>query len=59
MGPGRRTGGARGFERDPRLPEALLPPDWPGRDATRLFVEAWRALRSPACAYWRQLADST
>ncbi|NEB79573.1 hypothetical protein G3I40_30790 [Streptomyces sp. SID14478] len=45
------------FERDPRLPDVLLAPDWPGRDATRLFVDAWRALRSPADAYWHQLAD--
>ncbi|WP_306316325.1 MULTISPECIES: PaaX family transcriptional regulator C-terminal domain-containing protein [unclassified Streptomyces] len=43
------------FERDPRLPDALLPRDWPGREATRLFVDAWRALRAPADTYWRQL----
>ncbi|MFI5664284.1 PaaX family transcriptional regulator C-terminal domain-containing protein [Streptomyces sp. NPDC051684] len=43
------------FERDPRLPDALLPHDWPGRDATRLFVDAWRALRAPADTFWRQL----
>ncbi|MEB8342554.1 PaaX family transcriptional regulator [Streptomyces endophyticus] len=43
------------FERDPRLPDALLPRDWPGRAATRLFVDAWRALRAPADTFWRQL----
>ncbi|WSE10558.1 hypothetical protein OG574_13370 [Streptomyces sp. NBC_01445] len=43
------------FERDPRLPGALLPDDWPGRAATRLFVDAWRALREPADRYWRGL----
>ncbi|MFF1356822.1 PaaX family transcriptional regulator C-terminal domain-containing protein [Streptomyces sp. NPDC058297] len=43
------------FERDPRLPGALLPDDWPGRAATRLFVDAWRALRDPADRYWRGL----
>ncbi|MEK0100022.1 PaaX family transcriptional regulator C-terminal domain-containing protein [Streptomyces sp. A475] len=43
------------FERDPRLPGALLPDDWPGRAATRLFVDAWRTLREPADRYWRGL----
>ncbi|WP_425827823.1 PaaX family transcriptional regulator C-terminal domain-containing protein [Streptomyces fractus] len=45
------------FERDPRLPDALLPADWPGRAATRLFVDAWRSLRAPADTYWRQLTS--
>ncbi|MFF3492764.1 PaaX family transcriptional regulator C-terminal domain-containing protein [Streptomyces sp. NPDC002795] len=44
------------FERDPRLPDVLLPRDWPGRAATRLFVDVWRELRAPADTYWRQLA---
>ncbi|MFG2497761.1 PaaX family transcriptional regulator C-terminal domain-containing protein [Streptomyces sp. NPDC048441] len=44
------------FERDPRLPGALLPPDWPGFTATELFVDTWRALRGPADRRWERLA---
>ncbi|MEV0114957.1 PaaX family transcriptional regulator C-terminal domain-containing protein [Streptomyces sp. NPDC050844] len=45
------------FERDPRLPGALLPPDWPGFTATRLFVDTWRAVREPADRRWAHLAE--
>ncbi|MCX4671278.1 hypothetical protein OG453_32130 [Streptomyces sp. NBC_01381] len=45
------------FERDPRLPGALLPPDWPGFTATRLFVDTWRAVREPADRRWARLAE--
>ncbi|MFJ2768882.1 PaaX family transcriptional regulator C-terminal domain-containing protein [Streptomyces sp. NPDC087300] len=44
------------FERDPRLPAELLPGDWPGLDATRLFVRTWRALRAPADRHWDLLS---
>ena len=44
------------FARDPRLPGALLPDDWPGHAATRLFVDTWRTLRGPADAHWRGLS---
>lgn len=44
------------FERDPRLPGTLLPPDWPGFTATRLFVDTWRAVREPADRHWGWLA---
>jgi phenylacetic acid degradation operon negative regulatory protein len=44
------------FERDPRLPDALLPEDWPGREATRLFVETWLRVSQPASSYWENLA---
>ncbi|MEV8019884.1 PaaX family transcriptional regulator C-terminal domain-containing protein [Streptomyces sp. NPDC086554] len=45
------------FERDPRLPGALLPADWPGFTATRLFVDTWRAVRGPADRRWAHLAE--
>ncbi|MFE0173401.1 PaaX family transcriptional regulator C-terminal domain-containing protein [Streptomyces sp. NPDC059002] len=44
------------FERDPRLPAALLPRGWPGLAATRSFVRTWRALRAPADRHWDLLA---
>ncbi|MEV0320974.1 PaaX family transcriptional regulator C-terminal domain-containing protein [Streptomyces sp. NPDC050658] len=44
------------FERDPRLPGSLLPADWPGPAATRLFVDTWRLLRGPADRHWGWLA---
>ncbi|MFJ2745813.1 PaaX family transcriptional regulator C-terminal domain-containing protein [Streptomyces sp. NPDC087440] len=40
------------FERDPRLPGVLLPGDWPGREATELFVSTWRGVAGPAGRYW-------
>ncbi len=33
---------------DPGLPEELLPPGWPGREAARLFREAHEVLSEPA-----------
>ncbi len=33
---------------DPGLPEELLPPRWPGRDAARLFRETYEMLAGPA-----------
>ncbi|WP_055701793.1 PaaX family transcriptional regulator C-terminal domain-containing protein [Streptomyces silaceus] len=44
------------FERDPRLPRQLLPPDWPGFASTKLFIDTWRGLRVPADRHWRRLA---
>ncbi|MEU7576899.1 PaaX family transcriptional regulator C-terminal domain-containing protein [Streptomyces sp. NPDC041068] len=44
------------FERDPRLPQELLPPGWPGLVSTKLFVDTWRALRGPADRHWRELS---
>ncbi|MFI0976987.1 PaaX family transcriptional regulator C-terminal domain-containing protein [Streptomyces sp. NPDC021093] len=44
------------FARDPRLPDALLPAGWPGREATRLFVDTWLTLREPAARHWSELA---
>lgn len=38
---------------DPDLPRELLPDDWPGRRAHRLFVGAHEALERPADAYVR------
>ncbi len=37
--------------RDPDLPELLLPPDWPGREAHRLFTDCHDSLREPAQAH--------
>ena len=34
--------------RDPDLPAELLPPDWPGREAHELVLEAHGLLRRPA-----------
>lgn len=44
------------FERDPRLPGALLPSGWPGLVSTKLFVDMWHVLRVPADRCWRELA---
>lgn len=33
---------------DPDLPPALLPADWPGREAHELFLERYRSLERPA-----------
>ncbi|WP_406278586.1 PaaX family transcriptional regulator C-terminal domain-containing protein [Embleya sp. NBC_00896] len=43
------------FERDPRLPAALLPADWPGRAASDLFVATWRGIHEPAERWWAHL----
>ncbi|MGA4539248.1 PaaX family transcriptional regulator C-terminal domain-containing protein [Uniformispora flossi] len=43
------------FERDPRLPDVLLPEGWPGREATALFVRAWRSCHEAADRWWERL----
>ncbi|MFJ8740382.1 PaaX family transcriptional regulator C-terminal domain-containing protein [Embleya sp. NPDC127516] len=43
------------FERDPRLPAALLPADWPGPAASDLFVATWRRVHEPAQRWWAHL----
>lgn len=37
--------------RDPGLPAALLPPDWPGEEARNLAAALYRALREPSESY--------
>ncbi|HLW60460.1 MAG TPA: PaaX family transcriptional regulator C-terminal domain-containing protein [bacterium] len=37
---------------DPGLPAELLPPDWPGRDASRVFQEVYRMLAEPAARFF-------
>ena len=37
---------------DPGLPDALLPSGWPGRDAARLFRDAYRLLEGPAARFF-------
>ncbi len=36
---------------DPGLPDELLPPRWPGRDAARLFREVYELLAGPAARF--------
>jgi phenylacetic acid degradation operon negative regulatory protein len=38
---------------DPGLPEALLPPDWPAREAADLFRDRRRRWSAQAWRYWR------
>ncbi|MYW05102.1 PaaX family transcriptional regulator C-terminal domain-containing protein [Streptomyces sp. SID3343] len=45
------------FERDPRLPAALLPTDWPGPTATTLFLTTWHTCHTPATRFWTTLTD--
>ncbi|WP_439677816.1 PaaX family transcriptional regulator [Embleya sp. MST-111070] len=45
----------RTFERDPRLPAALLPLDWPGGTANDLFITTWRRIHTPAARWWAAL----
>jgi phenylacetic acid degradation operon negative regulatory protein len=45
------------FERDPRLPAALLPADWPGSAATALFLTTWHTCRAPANRWWTRLTN--
>lgn len=40
---------------DPGLPDQLLPPWWPARDAAAVFAARRREWSSPAWAYWRSL----
>jgi phenylacetic acid degradation operon negative regulatory protein len=44
------------FEQDPRLPAPLLPPDWPGAEATELFVRTWLACHEAADRWWARLS---
>lgn len=44
---------------DPQLPTALLPGDWSGRAARRLFHDRHEAWREPALAHWRRLSTVT
>ena len=43
------------FHRDPRLPSRFLPADWPGLEATGLFVRNWLAWQEAAGRYWDAL----
>lgn len=36
---------------DPGLPDALLPPGWPGREAARVFRDVYRSLEDPAARF--------
>src|SRR5207245_179018 len=38
---------------DPGLPDALLPPDWPGRNAARLFRDLYQMLAKPAARFFQ------
>ena len=42
---------------DPGLPILLLPPDWPGRDAARLFREVYQMLAEPAGRFFDAAFD--
>lgn len=44
---------------DPGLPDAVLPPDWPGHDAARLFGERYEALRPASESFYAELAAAT
>jgi phenylacetic acid degradation operon negative regulatory protein len=44
---------------DPGLPDDLLPTDWPGREAARLFTDLYAALRPAADAFYGELAAAT
>ncbi len=37
---------------DPGLPRALLPSDWPGRDAARVFRDVYQTLEAPAARFF-------
>lgn len=43
------------FDRDPRLPVVFLPDDWPGEEATRLFIDNWLSWYEPADRWWTRL----
>lgn len=43
------------FDKDPRLPGDLLPPDWPGREAAELFVRTWLDCHEAADRWWARL----
>ena len=42
---------------DPGLPDALLPPAWPGREAARSFRDAYRLLEAPAGRFFAASFD--
>ncbi|MFJ9850564.1 PaaX family transcriptional regulator C-terminal domain-containing protein [Streptomyces sp. NPDC101150] len=44
------------FEGDPRLPARLLPPDWPGGEATTLFRHTWETCHEAADRCWAELS---
>lgn len=44
--------------RDPQLPDALLPPQWPGHTARHLCINLYRRLALPATRRVSQLAES-
>ncbi|HYM90190.1 MAG TPA: PaaX family transcriptional regulator C-terminal domain-containing protein, partial [bacterium] len=37
---------------DPGLPQALLPSDWPGWDAARVFRDVYQTLEAPAARFF-------
>ncbi len=39
---------------DPGLPDALLPEDWPGREASRVFREVYRMLDRPGAQFFKR-----
>ncbi len=43
--------------RDPRLPVTLLPDDWAGRDAARLFRDRHRSWRDAAASFWSRIGE--
>lgn len=45
--------------RDPQLPRAALPPDWPGSAARDLFVRLYLHLSGPADSYIQQAFDES
>lgn len=43
------------FDKDPRLPEQLLPAEWPGRAATQVFIRTWLDCHEAADRWWSRL----
>lgn len=43
------------FDKDPRLPGVLLPPDWLGHEAAELFVRTWLDCHEAADRWWARL----
>jgi phenylacetic acid degradation operon negative regulatory protein len=41
--------------RDPDLPDALLPPDWPGLRAHAVMLETLELLRAPATSFYEEI----
>jgi len=42
---------------DPGLPDALLPPGWPGHEAARVFRDVYRSLEEPAARFFEASFD--